>query len=51
VEYLKNNNIYNFTYPEGAASSIAKMVKFKDLTNKQNEAILKIKVNEKNVVH
>ena len=47
VEYLKSNNIYNFTYPEEAASSIAKMVKFKDLTNKQNEAILNIKVNEK----
>ncbi|MDY6821635.1 MAG: acetate--CoA ligase family protein [Deferribacterota bacterium] len=47
VEYLKHNNIYNFAYPEEAALSVSKMVKFKDLANKQDTTILKISVNEK----
>mgnify|MGYP005814370793 CR=1 FL=1 len=46
VEFLKKNNIYNFTYPEEAALSLSKMVLYKDLINRKMVAIEKIDVNE-----
>lgn len=46
VEYLKRNNIYNFTYPEEGALSLSKMVRYKELIKSKEESIERVKVNK-----
>jgi acetyltransferase len=46
VEYLKNNKIYNFTYPEEGALSLSKMVEYKNLLVKEIKPVKKFNVSE-----